>query len=128
MVPVKLVTVPGAGNVRMLRVSPVKSGVFGGDVKVTSIGPSGLPPRTVVIKSSILKAVSTQDFLETAASLGTASVVRYPMPGMTTTCTPTTPVNCDNQSASQEDPSQTPASQPVLSSPPRESPYLKNLM
>jgi len=112
MVPVKLVTVPGAGNMRMLRVSPVKSGVFS-DVKVTSIGPSGLPPRTVVIKSSILKAVSTQDFLETAASLGTASIVRYPMPGMTTTCTPTTPVNCDNQPASQEDPSQTPVSQPA---------------
>eukprot|EP00092_Neocalanus_flemingeri_P003325 GFUD01003562.1.p1 GENE.GFUD01003562.1~~GFUD01003562.1.p1 ORF type:complete len:1769 (+),score=395.07 GFUD01003562.1:157-5463(+) len=116
MVPVKLVTVPGAGNVRMLRVSPVKSGVFGGDVKVTSIGPSGLPPRTVVIKSSILKAVSTQDFLETAASLGTASIVQYPMPGMTTTAPSTTPVNCDKPT-SKEDPSQTSVSQPSILTP-----------
>eukprot|EP00090_Calanus_glacialis_P004829 TRINITY_DN13613_c0_g1_i3.p1 TRINITY_DN13613_c0_g1~~TRINITY_DN13613_c0_g1_i3.p1 ORF type:complete len:1754 (+),score=367.34 TRINITY_DN13613_c0_g1_i3:202-5463(+) len=115
MVPVKLVTVPGAGNMRMLRVSPVKSGVFS-DVKVTSIGPSGLPPRTVVIKSSMLKAVSTQDFLETTASLGTASIVRYPMPGMTTTAPSTTPVNCDKP-ASLEDPSQTSVSQPSILTP-----------
>merc|ERR1712106_879756 len=116
MEPVKLVTVPGAGNMRMLRVSPVKSGVFS-DVKVTSIGPSGLPPQTVVIKSSILKAVSTQDFLETAASMATASIVRYPMPGMTTTTPSTTPVNCDNHPASQEDPSQTSVSQPSILTP-----------
>jgi len=116
MVPVKLVTVPGAGNVRMLRVSPVKSGVFGGDVKVTSIGTSGLPPRTLVIKSSVLKAVSTQDFLETAASLGTASIVRYPMPSMITTASSTTPVNCD-KTASKEVPSQTSVSQPSILTP-----------
>ena len=53
MVPVKLITVPGAaGILRMLRVSPVKTGVFGGDVKVRSSGSTGLPPRTILLTSS----------------------------------------------------------------------------
>ena len=80
MVPVKLITVPGAaGNLRMLRVSPVKTGVFGGDVKVTSIGSTGLPPRTIVLKSSALKVVTTQGLLA-GISPGTSSTVRYPAP------------------------------------------------
>ena len=67
MVPVKLVTVPGAtGNVRMLRVSPVKT-----------VTPGALPPRTVVIKSSVLKAVSCQDQV-TDLGTGQASLVRFP--------------------------------------------------
>ena len=80
MVPVKLITVPGAaGNLRMLRVSPVKTGVFGGDGKVTSIGSTGLPPRTIVLKSSALKVVTTQGLLA-GISPGTSSTVRYPAP------------------------------------------------
>ena len=71
MVPVKLVTVPGAtGNVRMLRVSPVK----------TCVSPGALPPRTVVIKSSVLKAVSSHDQVTDLAS-GQASLVRFPGAG-----------------------------------------------
>merc|ERR1711949_55859 len=70
MVPVKLVTVPGAtGNVRMLRVSPVKT-----------VAPGALPPRTVVIKSSVLKAVSSQD-QAAAEAAATPSLVRFPVPG-----------------------------------------------
>ena len=82
MVPVKLITVPGsAGNLRMLRVSPVKTvgGVFGGDVKVTTIGSTGMPPRTIVLKPSSIKVVTTQGLLA-GGSLGTASLVRYPAP------------------------------------------------
>merc|ERR1719462_1023097 len=63
----------------MLRVSPVKTGVFGGDVKVTSIGSTGLPPRTIVLKSSALKVVTTQGLLA-GISPGTSSTVRYPAP------------------------------------------------
>jgi len=83
MVPVKLVTVPGAtGNVRMLRVSPVK----------TCVTPGALPPRTVVIKSSVLKAVSSHDQVTDLGS-GQASLVRFPGAGQ-----PPAPVsdNCDN--------------------------------
>jgi hypothetical protein len=80
MVPVKLITVPGAaGNIRMLRVSPVKTGVSG----VTSIGSTGLPPRTIVLKSSgvgVVKVVTTSGQLLAGGSLGTASLVRYPAP------------------------------------------------
>merc|ERR1712123_432059 len=49
--------------------------------------------------------------------MATASIVRYPMPGMTTTTPSTTPVNCDNHPASQEDPSQTSVSQPSILTP-----------
>ena len=82
MVPVKLVTVPGAtGNVRMLRVSPVK----------TCVTPGALPPRTVVIKSSVLKAVSSHDQVTDLGS-GQASLVRFPGAGQ-----PPAPAsdNCD---------------------------------
>jgi len=59
MVPVKLVTVSGAGNVRMVRVSPVNTAA------------TSLPPRTVVLK------VSRQNNIGVAA---TQSFVRYPLP------------------------------------------------
>ena len=96
MVPVKLITVPGAaGNLRMLRVSPVKSGIFGGDVKVTTIGSTGLPPRTIVLKSSALKMVTTQGLLA-SGSLGTASLVRYPAP---TSCDSPAPSHQPTQSS-----------------------------
>ena len=85
MVPVKLVTVPGAGNVRMLRVSPVKSGII---TTVDGKVPGVLPPRTVVIKSSVLRTVSSQEV--GAASLpATPSLVSFP--GQT--------VNCDSWGA-----------------------------
>ena len=91
MVPVKLVTVPGvgSGNVRMLRVSPVKS---------LPVSPAGvLPPRTVVIKSSVLKAVSSQDLMDGSGSdgnTGTASLVRFPVPSSGSD-------NCDSVTPSQ---------------------------
>ena len=99
MVPVKLVTVP---NLRMLRVSPVKT--------VSSAGLSGLPPRTVVLKSSILKAVTTSMEVGEASgggAGGTASTVRYPMPGS---------VNCDIRPTVcvETEPSQTSVSQPSI--------------
>ena len=84
MVPVKLVTVPGAtGNVRMLRVSPVK----------TCVTPGALPPRTVVIKSSVLKAVSSHDQVTDLGSCQ-ASLVRFPGSGQTPD--PASTENCDN--------------------------------
>ena len=84
MVPVKLVTVPGAtGNVRMLRVSPVK----------TCVTPGALPPRTVVIKSSVLKAVSSHDQVTDLGS-GQASLVRFPGSGQPPA--PASTDNCDN--------------------------------
>merc|ERR1719223_1228889 len=86
MVPVKLVTVPGAtGNVRMLRVSPVK----------TCVTPGALPPRTVVIKSSVLKAVSSHDQV-TDLSSGQASLVRFPGSGHQAPAGPASTDNCDN--------------------------------
>ena len=72
MVPVKLVSVPGTtGSVRMLRVSPVKS-----------VAPGSLPPRTVVIKSSVLKTVSTTDPGDNCSNggPGTASLIKFPVP------------------------------------------------
>jgi hypothetical protein len=53
MVPVKLVSVAGEGNVRLVRVSPVKTSLHH-----TGDGTSVLSPRTVVIKSSMLKTVA----------------------------------------------------------------------
>lgn len=53
MVPVKLVSVSGEGNVRLVRVSPVKSALHH-----ANDGTSVLSPRTVVIKSSMLKTVA----------------------------------------------------------------------
>ena len=86
MVPVKLVTVPGAtGNVRMLRVSPVK----------TCVTPGALPPRTVVIKSSVLKAVSSHDQVTDLGS-GQASLVRFPGSGHQAPAGPASTDNCDN--------------------------------
>lgn len=53
MVPVKLVSVPGHGGaMRMVRVSPVK----GGEIATST---ASLPPRAVVIKSSLLRPVSS---------------------------------------------------------------------
>ena len=88
MVPVKLVTVPGAtGNVRMLRVSPVK----------TCVTPGALPPRTVVIKSSVLKAVSSHDQVTDGLSPGQASLVRFPGSGHQAPASgPASTDNCDN--------------------------------
>ena len=80
MVPVKLVTVPGAGNVRMLRVSPVKSGII---TAVDGKMPGGLPPRTVVIKSSVLRTVSSQE-AGPASLAATPSLVSFP--GQTVNC------------------------------------------
>lgn len=83
MVPVKLVSVPGAGG-RMVRVSPVK----GGEIVGTTVGTSGLPARTVVIKSSLLKSFSEQSSdgalttclvrLAGPAPASTTSLVSYP--------------------------------------------------
>ena len=83
MVPVKLVSVPGAGG-RMVRVSPVK----GGEIVGTTVETSGLPARTVVIKSSLLKSFSEQSSngalttclvrLAGPAPASTNSLVSYP--------------------------------------------------
>ena len=66
MVPVKLVSVSGEGNVRLVRVSPVKTALHH-----TNDGTSVLSPRTVVIKSSMLKTV---------AAAASASVPTNPTP------------------------------------------------
>ena len=98
MVPVKLVTVPGAGNVRMLRVSPVKSsGII---TAVDGKMPGGLPPRTVVIKSSVLRTVSSQE-AGPASLAATPSLVSFP--GQT--------VNCDIGGAGGPGPRETKTSQ-----------------
>ena len=97
MVPVKLVTVPGAGNVRMLRVSPVKSGII---TAVDGKMPGGLPPRTVVIKSSVLRTVSSQE-AGPASLAATPSLVSFP--GQT--------VNCDIAGAPGTGPRETKTSQ-----------------
>ena len=139
MVPVKLVSVPGAGG-RMVRVSPVK----GGEIVATSGMSSGLPPRTVVLKSSSLfKSISSSEPSTSIASGGTTSLVRYPAPAAITR-NQTTVINapalvrnpepptstskiCDNissaaegtlsSSLSGEAPSQTSVSQSSISSP-----------
>jgi len=71
MVPVKLVSVPGGSGVRMVRVSPVKGGkeIVGTTAAVGSTG-LPLPPRTVVIKSSLLKPIisSSADLLSAETS------------------------------------------------------------
>ena len=99
MVPVKLVTVPGAGNVRMLRVSPVKSGII---TAVDGKMPGGLPPRTVVIKSSVLRTVSSQE-AGPASLAATPSLVSFP--GQTTV------LNCDIAPATGPGPRETKTSQ-----------------
>ena len=103
MVPVKLVTVPGAGNVRMLRVSPVK----GGEIMTASTTSGGatsfLPPRTVVLNSSLIKAISCVAATSITSSpattgvgeasveaAGTTSLVRYPVPVVITTTSTST--------------------------------------
>ena len=102
MVPVKLVTVPGAGNVRMLRVSPVKSGIITAvDGKMPG-GSLALPPRTVVIKSSVLRTVSSQE-AGPASLAATPSLVSFP--GQTV-------LNCDIAPARETKTSQ---SQPAVS-------------
>ena len=95
MVPVKLVTVPGAGNVRMLRVSPVKSGII---TAVDGKMPGVLPPRTVVIKSSVLRTVSSQE-VGTASLPATPSMVSFP--GQTVNCDSWGPSGDTSQSVSQ---------------------------
>jgi hypothetical protein len=63
MVPVKLVSVSGEGNVRLVRVSPVKSSLHN-----SNDGTSVLSPRTVVIKSSMLKTVAPKAVSVTATN------------------------------------------------------------
>ena len=63
MVPVKLVSVSGDGNVRLVRVSPVKSSMHH-----SNDGTSVLSPRTVVIKSSMLKTVPPKAVSVTATN------------------------------------------------------------
>ena len=146
MVPVKLVSVPGGGG-RMVRVSPVK----GGEIVATSGVSSGLPPRTVVLKSSLFKSISSSEVTAVGLGGGTTSLVRYPAPAAigrnqtTVLDAPnlirnpepltSTSKNCDNLSFSPveepssasasiagETPSQTSVSQPSISSPTSQPP------
>ncbi|MFO0002528.1 MAG: hypothetical protein ACK559_15470, partial [bacterium] len=91
MVPVKLVTVPGgaAGNVRMLRVSPVKGGVE--LLPAASAAASFLPQRNVVLNSSLMTAMAATTTGVTISAVAAAaggeaapgtstSLVRYPQP------------------------------------------------
>ena len=75
MVPVKLVSVSGEGNMRLVRVSPVKAAA-------TTPGIDGLSSRAVVIKSSMLKsAAGTPTILSTtAASTTSATITPTPSP------------------------------------------------
>jgi len=81
MVPVKLVTVSGAGNVRMVRVSPVNTTA------------TSLPPRTVVLK------VSRQNNILSGA---TQSFVRYPLPASICDTTSLLPSSIADNNPSQD--------------------------
>ena len=102
MVPVKLVPVPGAGQgLRMVRIgSPVKSVQAVSATGVTGVtGVPGLPSRTVVIKSSLLKAVSSQDLSSGVPVSTESSVVRFP--GQTSSSS-SAPDNCDTVLATSQ--------------------------
>ena len=114
IVPVKLVSVPGAG-MRMVRVA-------GSEIVCTSS--SSLPPRTVILKSaSSLKTVVPS--MEVGGSTSTTCVVRIPagVTGSTTSLvrypapTQNSSISCDNSPAAGE-PSQTSVNPP---SPPSSS-------
>ena len=89
MVPVKLVSVPGHGGaMRMVRVSPVK----GAEIAASS---ASLPPRTVVIKSSLLRPLSSSaniNISDTNSSGNNSS-------SSTTTITTTNSINSSNPAA-----------------------------
>ncbi|MCP3668727.1 MAG: hypothetical protein GY696_40635, partial [Gammaproteobacteria bacterium] len=89
MVPVKLVSVPGHGGaMRMVRVSPVK-------VAEIAASTASLPPRTVVIKSSLLRPISSSaniNISDTNSSGNNSS-------SSTTTITTTNSINSSNPAA-----------------------------
>ena len=89
MVPVKLVSVPGHGGaMRMVRVSPVK----GAEIAAST---ASLPPRTVVIKSSLLRPISSSaniNISDTNSSGNNSS-------SSTTTITTTNSINSSNPAA-----------------------------
>ena len=67
MVPVKLVSVPGHGGaMRMVRVSPVK----GAEIAAST---ASLPPRTVVIKSSLLRPVTCSNIISSNSNCGSSN-------------------------------------------------------
>lgn len=122
IVPVKLVSVPGAG-MRMVRVA-------GSEIVCTSS--SSLPPRTVILKSaSSLKTVVSSTEVVGGSTTATTCVVRIPgvVTGSTTSLVryPAPPTlnsskSCDNSpAATAGDPSQTSVNPPPPSSSPSSS-------
>ena len=85
MVPVKLVSVSNEGNVRLVRVSPVKTALHH-----SNDGTSVLSPRTVVIKSSMLKTMSA------AAAAASVPTNTTPLPAHLANSQPLSPSLLNN--------------------------------